>query len=59
MAKNRSETHKKPESDREHNAKTRKCLMCRQSFSSTWSGERVCPQCKQTQAWSDGAGLAA
>lgn len=59
MAKKRSETHKKPESDRVYEKKARKCLMCRQSFKSSWSGERVCSNCKQTQAWSDGAGLAA
>lgn len=59
MARNRSETVKKPESDRPHISKTRKCLMCRNEFRSQWSGERICPNCKQTQAWSDGHGMAA
>ena len=59
MARNRSETVKKPESDRPHIAKTRKCLMCRQTFTSAWSGERICSPCKQTQAWSDDHGMAA
>ena len=59
MRKKSSEYHKKPESDRKHEVKTRKCLMCRNDFKSNWSGERICPNCKQTQAWSDGHGLAA
>jgi hypothetical protein len=59
MKRNRNESHKKPVSDRPHISKTRKCLMCRQPFSSAWAGERVCSNCKQTQAWSDGPGLAA
>lgn len=59
MARNRSESVKKPESDRQHETKKRKCLMCAQSFSSAWPGERICPSCKQTQAWSDGHGMAA
>ncbi|MCR9220364.1 MAG: hypothetical protein NXI21_09070 [Alphaproteobacteria bacterium] len=48
-----SSKNKKPESDRQYEAKTRKCLMCRNEFKSTWPGERVCSNCKQTSAWND------
>ncbi len=34
--------------------KERKCLMCRQSFVSEWSGERVCRNCKSKDAWRRG-----
>ena len=30
----------------------RQCLMCRTSFSSAWSGERICPSCKRKSLWS-------
>ncbi len=45
--------HKKPESDRVHERKKRKCLRCQQAFASSWSGERVCMPCKSTSAWRD------
>ncbi len=48
-----SEKNKKPRSDRQYEAKTRKCLMCRNEFSSSWPGERICSNCKQTSAWND------
>ena len=34
--------------------KTRRCLMCGQSFLSEWAGERVCRSCKSTAAWRTG-----
>lgn len=42
--------------DRPENApgaqtRTRRCLMCGQSFQSEWAGERVCKKCKSTTAW--------
>ncbi|MEQ9812815.1 MAG: hypothetical protein RLO50_08530 [Azospirillaceae bacterium] len=30
---------------------TRLCLRCRNSFASTWAGERICSRCKGTSAW--------
>ncbi|MFK7866539.1 MAG: hypothetical protein AB8B77_03770 [Alphaproteobacteria bacterium] len=48
-----SSKNKKPESDRKYESKARKCLMCRNEFSSSWPGERVCSNCKQTSAWND------
>lgn len=35
-------------------AKSRPCLMCRRSFTSQWSGERVCPKCKGSWDWRTG-----
>ena len=32
----------------------RQCLMCLSHFVSEWSGERVCPKCKQGSAWRQG-----
>jgi len=37
---------KKPEPLRTYEAKARRCLMCREPFTSSWPGERVCPRCK-------------
>jgi len=34
--------------------KTRQCLKCRSTFSSEWSGERICRRCKGTNAWKNG-----
>jgi hypothetical protein len=31
--------------------KIRKCLICRDTFPSAWSGERVCRRCKSTSTW--------
>ncbi len=39
-------TVSKPEPERIHVAKTRKCLKCCEPFESEWSGERVCKHCK-------------
>jgi len=57
MATRRIDT-KKPESDREHVKKHRKCLMCSKDFQSAHIGERVCQSCKETSVWRSG-GLAA
>ncbi len=46
-----SEKNSKPEPDRIYEAKKRTCLMCRDKFTSTWPGERVCQKCKQTNLW--------
>jgi phage FluMu protein Com len=35
--------------------KVRQCLKCDAKFSSQWSGERICPRCKSTNAWRNGA----
>lgn len=48
-----SSKNKKPESDRKYESKTRNCLMCRSEFKSSWPGERVCSNCKQTSAWNE------
>jgi hypothetical protein len=34
--------------------KTRDCLRCGSEFLGSWSGERICPQCKRTSAWRNG-----
>ncbi len=47
-------TASKPEPERVHVAKTRKCLKCREPFESEWSGERVCKHCKSLDSWRDG-----
>jgi len=57
MASRRTDT-KKPEPDRPHLSKTRKCLMCSSEFVSKHIGERVCPSCKETSVWRSG-GIAA
>ncbi len=57
MSSRRVDT-KKPESDREHVQKSRKCLMCSGDFVSHHIGERVCPSCKETTVWRSG-GIAA
>lgn len=31
--------------------KVRQCLKCATEFPSQWSGERICPRCKSTNAW--------
>jgi hypothetical protein len=45
---------KKPEAERNTVRKTRRCLVCGQSFPSEWAGERVCRKCKSTVAWRTG-----
>ena len=37
--------------------KVRLCLRCKDSFRSEWSGERVCPRRKSTNAWRSGETL--
>ena len=39
------------EARRSAEPKTRKCLLCRDSFPSAWAGERVCKKCKSTSTW--------
>jgi len=34
--------------------KVRQCLRCKSRFASEWSGERVCPRCKSSNAWRSG-----
>ncbi len=34
---------------------SRRCLRCRDMFPSEWAGERVCPRCKKSAAWRNGA----
>ena len=48
-----SSNYKKPTSDRKHEKKERKCLMCGTKFTSSHFGERVCQSCKSTSAWRD------
>lgn len=45
---------KKPEPDRVHEVKTRKCMMCGNDHKSTWPGERVCKGCKNLGVWMGG-----
>jgi hypothetical protein len=47
----------KPEPLRTYEAKARRCLMCRESFTSAWPGERVCSTCKTTGMWREGSAL--
>ena len=51
----RSSDNKKPTSDRPEQNKKRKCLMCSENLQSHHYGERVCPSCKGTAAWREGA----
>ena len=37
----------------------RLCLHCKVAFDSAWAGERVCPRCKGTTAWRNGASIEA
>lgn len=46
--------HKKPEAERPAEAKTRPCLVCKSSFPSEWSGERICRRCKSGKTWRSG-----
>ena len=48
--------HKKPENEQPVQRTIRRCLKCRQPFSSAWSGERVCAKCKASSAWREGTG---
>ena len=55
IKKNRSHETTKPESERRHVEKPRKCLMHGGQFISSHIGERVCPSCKDTSVWRSGA----
>lgn len=37
--------------------KVRNCLRCEETFSSEWSGERICSRCKKSSAWKRGVPL--
>jgi len=39
----------KPEPDRQHARKLRKCLGCGKEFMSEHIGERICPKCKDSK----------
>ena len=45
----------KPESEREHERKQRRCLNCRKLFMSDWLGERICSKCKSSSSWVNGS----
>ena len=49
-----SEKNSKPEPDRQYESKARKCLRCRDEFTSAWPGERICRTCKSSSAWREG-----
>ena len=49
----------KPEPDRVYEGKTRNCLKCSEPFASSWEGERVCKQCKNTAGWRNNGGIEA
>ena len=42
------------DTDREDERKTRRCLVCTDSFLSEWAGERICRKCKSSSAWRTG-----
>ena len=44
-----------PTSERTFVAKKRQCLKCRDSFESSWVGERVCRRCKSNDGWRSGS----
>ncbi len=44
-------TFRKPKPEHEYEQKHRRCLMCRKTFVSEWTGERVCKWCKSTSVW--------
>ena len=50
---------KKPKSERVDVEMMRHCLMSRESFTSQWSGERICRTCKSRDQWRTGAGYEA
>lgn len=37
--------------------KVRQCLKCSAAFPSSWSGERVCARCRNSNAWRNSAPL--
>ncbi len=45
----------KPTTEFAYVAKTRRCLMCREPFESSWAGERVCRCCKGRNSWREGS----
>jgi hypothetical protein len=45
----------KPEPLHAYEAKSRRCLKCREPFTSAWPGERICPGCKASVVWREGS----
>ncbi len=45
----------KPEPLHTYETMSRLCLWCREPFASSWPGERVCPRCKTSKTWIEGA----
>jgi hypothetical protein len=45
----------KPGADDVAELKPRGCLVCRETFLSAWSGERICRRCKSSSGWRSGA----
>jgi hypothetical protein len=43
--------HKWPAPERTYRSQRRRCLRCREAFTSTWPGHRICDRCKQSEAW--------
>lgn len=46
-----TESHAKPESDRQYEAKMRRCLVHGGPFKSSWPGERVCKRCRGSERY--------
>jgi uncharacterized paraquat-inducible protein A len=40
-------------------ASGRSCLRCKTVFDSAWIGERICPRCKGSTSWRNGASAGA
>jgi hypothetical protein len=47
----------KPEPDCVYEEKSRRCLMCREAFQSSWAGDRVCKRCKHSNGWRNSSGI--
>jgi hypothetical protein len=41
----------RPDPPAHHVAARRLCFMCRQTFDSSWQGERICPECKNGEGF--------
>lgn len=54
ISADKSKKVSRPAPERTYVAKRRPCLMCRTEFVSSWPGERVCSNCKQTADWAAG-----
>lgn len=49
---------KRPRDARPAQPQVRPCLRCQATFTSTWSGERICAKCKASNAWRESGGFA-